>query len=191
MPFDENVFTAIGRMSVAWSELERQSFIALHLVANSGQAPPVNDPTRILIAGMKPEQQWQLTNVFLSQPPADDQDAKARFSEWVVGARKLKKRRNEVIHSSWGVNLDDEGPSAFAFDANGPATRREGLRWDVVPGQAAEVVELAERLEEHHQKLSVWTAEQFRRLWPPARDSAPHMTSPHPEVREIHIVSPE
>ena len=110
MSFDERIFAAIGRLSVAYGELERQSFFALHMVANNGQAPAINDPSRILIAGMTPLQQWKLTTVFLSQPPAGEPEARQEFREWVKMATALRTQRNEVIHASASSHLG-QGPT--------------------------------------------------------------------------------
>jgi hypothetical protein len=131
--------------------------------------------------------QWDAIETLLKTPPTADPEALTWFKEWRNRAdHNLRPRRNDAVHSVWAIDGNDEEITALAID-NSSRKAREGPRWDVVPGGKLAVAELAEEIAEHRRLLSKWTSEQFRRLWPSARESGEHVPQAVPTVTRFDI----
>lgn len=70
MPFDERIYKEVGRVALAWSELERRTFLALCILADEGESVS-RQATQVLVAGMALQAQWDLIEQLLQKPPAE------------------------------------------------------------------------------------------------------------------------
>jgi hypothetical protein len=190
MELDEKIFTAVGRVCVAWSELERHTFNALHVIANDGKPPYEHDASRALIAGMNLRSQWDLIDYFLSGPPSGDEEARSWFNSWRKVAERLSRERNNVVHSVWAIDGNDDEPSAVAIDSHSRKSKTQPII-DTVPGGQEKVLSIADEIEKHHMKLSLWTSQQWRRLDPRMDNGLEHEPTRHLWVKRFSLVSQE
>lgn len=181
--FDDDIYREVGRVALAWSRLERRSHNVLWMYSSDGQ-PLLHGPSRVLIAGMVLDAQWDAIEVFLSTHPCADPESLKWFKDWRRKAVILRTGRNDAVHSSWTIDGNDPGPSALAIDEISRKARG-GQRWNVVPGGKIEVAILATDIDQHHVDLASWAALEFRRLWPKAASSEPGVPPTVPSVVRI------
>lgn len=164
---DERIYDAVGKVALAWSMLERRTHGLLWMYTSQGQ-PVQHQPSRILIAGMALQAQWDAIEVFLngSYPPTADVESLAWFKTWRTTAEnRLRPSRNDAVHSVWTIDGNDPDPSAIAMDEVSRKARA-GVRWDVLSGGLVEVEKLAEEINRHHVDLARFVGQEFRRLSP-------------------------
>ena len=183
---DDRIFYAVGRVCVAWSELERHTHHALHILANNGKPPYVYDSSQALIAGMRLQSQWALIGHFIGEPPAGDEEGQEWFKTWLKTAERLNLLRNKVVHSVWAMDGSSSDPSALAFDNHSRRAKTQPV-WDEIPGGVDEVISIATQIEDHHMALSFWTSQQWRRLDPSMAGGSDHQPLRNSVVTKFNV----
>jgi hypothetical protein len=144
---EDELHRALGRIAANWSLIEIDSgLVLMGLVGNRDEML-----ARAVVAGQRVENVWETIQALLTAYGDAGAEQLAAFTVWRRAANKLRRRRNEAIHSAWSLTSDGEGPQAW--DVMSQRAKR-GARSDLFPGGVAELEELAGAIAASEEQLN-------------------------------------